>query len=314
MVVGLFAVMGGSGWGVWRHFAGERSVTEPEDRIERAWRRVHAEPRVAEAWIALGDVQAAADQSTGAEHAYRTALRLEGEGGLAYARLGFLLYARGRDDEARALLAEAKRRGARAPMLDHTLDRLRPSTRPERAAVPTEPDAGPAPVAPSPVVRSASVDAGAPLDAGVSGGASPELEETDERESRPPECALEAVRRGRHGTYVLPVFVDGVASELVIDTGASMTVVTEEMAWRAGLFVDPRRVVRAITANGRVDFPTARVPWFEIGGRVAKDVRVAVCADCVQGYADGLLGLDLLSVLGLEFRLSEGTVHLLDCE
>lgn len=310
MFIGLAAVLlsaAVAGYGVFE--------TTEGDAVEDAWRRVHASPASASAWVALGDAQAARDEINGAEHAYRTALRLESRDGTAYARLGFLLYGQGSDDEARAFLAEAQRRGVADPMLDYTLRNLKRTpteTRPSDAAEEASPE-----LARSDDVTGSAPDAGASLDAASSVALAPtppEEEEAEELFEKFEECTVAATRRGQFGTFALPVQLDGVSSELVIDTGASMSVITQEMAWEAGLRVDHQRIIRAMTANGRVDFPTARVGTVEVGGRVARDVWVAICPDCMQGYADGLLGLDLQSILGMEFRVSDGAVRFLDCD
>ena len=320
-MVALSAAVGAGLWALHPFLVTDSSTEGTLDPVEVAWQRVHADPNDAHAWVVLGDAQAAADEGTGAEHAYRTAIRLDVQGGLAYARLGFLLYARGEDEQAHALLAEAKRRGADAPMLDYTLGALgrRPwslrgdaggssgsGVPPNERAVP---DASSVPQSVEPPVV---LDAGVSLDAGSWVKGVPE--EAEAKATFPDACMIEAIRRGQHGTFLLPMLIDGAPGELVIDTGASMSVLTQEMAGAAGLVIDTDRIIVAITANGRVEFPTARVGWLEVGDRAARDVRVAICRDCVQGYADGLLGLDLLAILGLELRLNEGAVRMLDCD
>lgn len=263
------------------------------DPIGAAWSLVHERPKDAAAWAALGEAQAAADQLDSAEHSYRTAILLGGGDGLAYARLGFLLYARGEDGQARALLSEAKRRGADVPMLDYTLKALASSKAPA---------AGDSPVA----VRDeapAELDAGlAPLDASV----------TEPLRARRI-CTVEAERRGQGHTFLLPVQIGGETARLVIDTGASITLITSDLASRIGVPLDRERIIRAFTANGRADFSTAVLPVVELGGRTAQSTRVAVCSDCVEGFADGLLGLDLQAAFGLELDLGAGEVRFSDC-
>lgn len=287
------------------------------DPVALAWATVNAAPGDPDAWAALGDAQAAAGDLLAAEHAYLTAIRMGGDNGLAYARLGFILYERREDDRALAMLVEAKRRRAAVPMLDFTIDALRArhaeegpladravARRPRDAGV-SDPDAG---------EGDASVPEPPPAVAPIE-EAPPEPER--ELEPEPPfdgVCVVPARRIDQGRTFLLGLDVGGTAADLIIDTGASITVVTAELAEAARLPIDRSRVIRAITANGRVDFATAVVPQVVLADRVAENVRVAVCEDCVQSVADGLLGLDLVAAFGLRLDLAEEAVHFADCD
>jgi hypothetical protein len=291
---------------------GPSQAEAPADELARAWTRVHATPSDPNGWAELGDAQSAAGDLIAAEHSYLTAIRMGGDNALAYARLGFLHYAKQEDDRALAFLDEAKRRGSDAPMLDFTIEALKSrhaEPEPIETAVRRTEDAGIDPldageedayvpeepaVPPPPEQKIAHVDPPPPIHDGA--------------------CSIPATRIEQGRTFVVPVAVYGHWANLIIDTGASITVVTRSFAEAVRLPRDPNAVIRAITANGRVEFGTAVVPEVVLANRVAENVRVAICEACVESVADGLLGLDLVAAFGMRLDLTNATVHFADCE
>ena len=280
---------------------------------DSAWSRVHASPSDPAAWAALGDAQSAAGDLIGAEHSYLTAIRMGGDNALAYARLGFLHYERGADDRALSFLEEAKRRGAEVPMLDFTIDALRSRDAKSdqlHAEVKRVPDAGIQPL-----------DAGE-ADAYVPEPPPEEPEEIAHVEPPPPPpepvhdgvCSIPVRRLEQGRTFVVPIAVYGHWANLIVDTGASITVLTRSFADAVRLPRDPHATIRAITANGRVEFGTSVVPEIVLANRVAENVRVAVCDDCVESVADGLLGLDLVAAFGMRLDLANAAIHFADCD
>lgn len=102
--------------------------------------------------------------------------------------------------------------------------------------------------------------------------------------------------------------VNGVAFNLLVDTGATQTSFSLADARRFG--VDPRRLVFdgwASTANGKIRTARARVPWIQVGPLVARDVVVSISdSDCSP-----LLGMEFLRrfklVIGRDvLTISEG--------
>lgn len=278
---------------------------EPVAAVDAAWRRVAAEPRDASAWAALGDAQAEVDDLEAAEQAYRSAVRLGDTSGLAFARLGFLLYGRGRDAEALVLLREAERRGARLPMLEETVRRLAEAEPPSPA--PSSPRA-PAPVA-TLGDRDPTPDAGpVELDAATPPPPPPRAP------SPPPDRVCELALGGDGGGLRATVLVDGQALDMVVDTGATRSLVTAEAAARIGLEIDRERSFHARTANGPITFPSALLPPVELAGRITPGLRVAICEGCgVEAFSDGLLGLDLVAGLGLELDVAGRRARFADC-
>ncbi len=292
-----------------------------DQQLQAAWQNVHLGPEDPAAWARLAEVHTSLDHTVEAEHAYRTALRLGDPSGLSAAGLGFLLYGQGRDQEARTLLLQARTKGADVPMLDFTLAALEPQA---------IEDAGrPALLPPTrrPPSAGATTDAGSlQLDASVPEpmtapkpaaqppapvAETPSVPEPSPQEPIIGDCTLPLRRQGR--VLIAEVWLNGVQANLLVDTGASMTVITEQLADKIRARVDASRSIRAITANGRVDMPTTVVD-IELGPYLAEQTRVAVCADCVQGLAAGLLGLDLQAPFHVSVDVSAGLLRFNHCE
>lgn len=312
-MVGLVAY---AGWVATR--GSESAPPETADPLAASWRGVASRPESPDAWLRLAERQLELDQAEAAERSLWTAIELGDPEGLAHARLGFLLYAQHRDDEALALLEIAREREVSLPLLEHTLtllqDRARESDLGSRGEVagppgddaPTEPESRPQPIEPPPPAP----DAGPPRDAGPRPDPGPEPLAADAPEV-PCEIPLDRIDGGR--TLVIDVDVDGVRAGLILDTGASLTVLTRELVAELGLALDERRSITAITANGRVEMPTAVVGSVVVGERVVRELRVAVCEDCVSDLSDGLLGLDLQTTLEMQIDAGASTLRFGDC-
>lgn len=319
IAVGLVAAAAaGLGAIVW-----SRPEPSPVGELDGAWQAVVARPNDAAAWGALGDAQTALDQLEEAEHAYRTSIRLGGGDGLAFARLGFLLYARGEDAEAATMLREAKRRGADVPMLDQTLAELG-----QRAPVAVRTSPGGtidglhrAPPRAPPV---ADAGLGGPRVTDASVVPEPEVESIPAAPVEPePElsaepmyevCVVPVHRPTQHAAYQVDVHIGAQPATLIVDTGASMTVLSGDLIRRLGIRSDPRRPINAMTANGRTRFETAMVRGIQIGDRVLETSRVAICEQCgVEIIADGLLGLDLQAAFGMDLDFAESQIRFRDC-
>lgn len=97
------------------------------------------------------------------------------------------------------------------------------------------------------------------------------------------------VKRRAGKTPVIEVtFNGGQVFEMIVDTGASGTVITEDMAQSLG--VEPEGEVIADTAGGKgIKFSTTTVQSITVGGAVAKNIRVAIGSPDLEL---GLLGQD----------------------
>lgn len=97
------------------------------------------------------------------------------------------------------------------------------------------------------------------------------------------------IKRRAGKTPVIEVtFNNSQVFEMIIDTGASGTVITEEMAQSLG--VEPEGEITADTAGGKgIKFSTTTVGSIAVGGAVAKNVPVAIGGPDLEL---GLLGQD----------------------
>ncbi|MCK6575982.1 retroviral-like aspartic protease family protein, partial [Myxococcota bacterium] len=125
-------------------------------------------------------------------------------------------------------------------------------------------------------------------------------------------CPLPTVARGN--SLLVDVTLDGHHARLVLDTGATATVLTRRTAEAAGLEIDDENRRTASTANGIAEFSPAVVGWLSIGDRGIRDLTVATCDACDAIGADGLLGVDVLRALRVRVDLPAHAAYFSDCE
>ena len=96
------------------------------------------------------------------------------------------------------------------------------------------------------------------------------------------------IKRRAGGTPVIDVVFNGNKTfEMIVDTGASGTLITQRMATALG--VKPVGIARAGIADGSVvEFPIGRVQSMGVGGALIKNVEVAIA----KQMEIGLLGHD----------------------
>ncbi len=96
------------------------------------------------------------------------------------------------------------------------------------------------------------------------------------------------IKRRAGGTPVIDVVFNGNKSfEMIVDTGASGTLITQRMATALG--VKPVGIARAGIADGSVvEFPIGRVQSIGVGGALVRNVEVAIA----RQMEIGLLGHD----------------------
>lgn len=105
-------------------------------------------------------------------------------------------------------------------------------------------------------------------------------------------CAV-PLRPGGSGSLLMDLIINGAEATFIIDTGATLTVVSDRFADRLDLPTDPDRFVRASTANGVVEMDLALMDHVMIHPMQVESAEVAVCQDCLHHEGDGLFGLDL---------------------
>ena len=104
------------------------------------------------------------------------------------------------------------------------------------------------------------------------------------------------VDAGRDGHFAVQSRVNGVFTDFMIDTGASLVVLRESDAANAGLRPMPAEYTAVVsTANGKVKAAPIKLDRIEVGGITVYDVPALVLPDEVLGQ--NLLGVSFLSRL-----------------
>ena len=123
--------------------------------------------------------------------------------------------------------------------------------------------------------------------------------------SSPREMSLSAPSSAPSNTIVIPIQTNGsavivpvilnraVQTNMILDTGASFTVVSQQLAGRLGL--KPTRRVSLVTANGTVGAPLAPLGSLKVGEAEATNLTVVIQDFSPTPALGGLLGLDFLS-------------------
>jgi len=123
--------------------------------------------------------------------------------------------------------------------------------------------------------------------------------------SSPSEIPLSGPNSAHSNTMVIPIQMNGsavivpvilnraVQANMILDTGASFTVVSQQLAGRLGL--KPTRRVSLVTANGTVGAPLAPLGSLKVGEAEATNLTVVIQDFSPTPALGGLLGLDFLS-------------------
>jgi clan AA aspartic protease (TIGR02281 family) len=96
----------------------------------------------------------------------------------------------------------------------------------------------------------------------------------------------------------LPVAVNGVRGNFILDTGATFVSLKSSFAQKASVLIDQDSTVRLHTANGLADGKRGRAATVQLRSLQAKDVPIVVQDDGKGMYGegvDGLLGMSFLS-------------------
>jgi clan AA aspartic protease (TIGR02281 family) len=104
--------------------------------------------------------------------------------------------------------------------------------------------------------------------------------------------AVPLIPSGNH--FFVNAKLNGVPVKLMLDTGASITVIKSELAYTAGIPVDHSHTVTLTTANGRAHAPVAHVKQIQLGNQTIPRFKVVVLDLEELTGVDGLLGMDFL--------------------
>jgi aspartyl protease family protein len=108
---------------------------------------------------------------------------------------------------------------------------------------------------------------------------------------------LAQIKRRQGGTPVIDVNLNGRSFEMLLDTGASGTLITRSMAMALNIPVIGAR--RFTMADGRtVVMPVGRLNSISIDGATVTNVNVAIANDS----AEGLLGTDFLGNYDIKIK------------
>jgi aspartyl protease family protein len=117
-----------------------------------------------------------------------------------------------------------------------------------------------------------------------------------------------AIKRRDHGVPVVEVLFNQRQSfEMLVDSGASMTVITRPMA--AALGITTAHIVDSITvntANGQTNMPIVYLSAVSVAGLTTKQVPVAIAGPDME---IGLLGQDFLQRYDVNLRSSYIEFH-----
>lgn len=104
-----------------------------------------------------------------------------------------------------------------------------------------------------------------------------------------------ALEREYDGHFYADVTVDGVASRMLVDTGASVVALTGEDALAMGLYWDDNQVAPvAQGASGTVYGVNTQLPRMRLGDFEARDVRAVIVP---EGLGISLLGQSFLETI-----------------
>jgi len=116
------------------------------------------------------------------------------------------------------------------------------------------------------------------------------------------------VEAGHDGHFAVQSRVDGVFTDFMIDTGASLVVLRETDAANAGFHPMPADYTAVVsTANGKVKAAPIKLDRIEVGGITVYDVPALVLPDEILGK--NLLGMAFLSRLR-RYEVADGRLVL----
>lgn len=101
---------------------------------------------------------------------------------------------------------------------------------------------------------------------------------------------------------------DSVSGTFVVDTGATYTSISQQMADKLGPALKPIGTVRITTANGRIDVPKVLISKVSLNGLEAHNVEATIIQVREGSSFQGLLGLSFIKQFQLTINPSQGTL------
>jgi clan AA aspartic protease (TIGR02281 family) len=130
---------------------------------------------------------------------------------------------------------------------------------------------------------------------------------------KPPAPSKASIPIEKNGAIVIvDATLNGKASaKLIVDTGASYTMISSAKAKELGIDLDgSRRTIPFHTANGVIQAPLADLESITVGGMEIKNLTAAIHDALPNTRVTGLLGLDFLSHFRMDIDTQKGVLHL----
>ena len=131
-----------------------------------------------------------------------------------------------------------------------------------------------------------------------------------EVKAAPRKASIPFARNGN--VVIVPVTLNNRQTvNLVVDTGASYTLISQSLA--RDLDIDltrNRKTMPFHTANGVVEAPLTTIDSITVGGMEIKNLTAAVHDATPDIHASGLLGLNFLSNFRMDIDTQKGLLHL----
>lgn len=112
-----------------------------------------------------------------------------------------------------------------------------------------------------------------------------------------------------HGRLLVEARVNGRPARMIVDTGATNTLIFRASAEAMGLPVVPIPGVKFYGVGGEFGAGSARIADFRVAGLVARNEDVLVSGKQPLGAEQGLLGADFLLQADIEFDLAAGKLR-----
>lgn len=126
------------------------------------------------------------------------------------------------------------------------------------------------------------------------------------------ESSVSLQKLGRHYTVDVTIIngYDEVDFRLMIDTGASMTLLTPEAAERLDIVISSiERRQQLATPGGLVDAPVYQIEALAVGQEIVWDLPIAIASfETGEGLIDGLIGMDFLGKF--DFKIDQDNEEL----
>ncbi len=306
------------GLGVW--LTQDRSFEiESELDVQSA---INDAPNNPDAWLAIGryrleKAQTAAD-AVAAVKALRRALALRPDHGPTLLELAYAFHRRGKVAETQDALAQAKKVGSVGPkykklvraLSEKTLaarytqekrDQERREERRARARLKAD-------------LAQARTDLNQERERGevlAEDNATLRDQATEPKEEEDGRCDLD-VEVSRSGVLKVEIEFEGTPVKMLVDTGASHTVISRDVFDDLGLELIDQPPVQVKTANGITEMERAEITEVSLAGITTGGLIVGICDGCVK--INGLLGGELLRRYGVMIDVAERRVSVRECD